>query len=213
MKKSDQPNKADNTDSFLEELFYQEKYLEIINYFEDHQDELIKEPNYIEIVSRSYIEIKKYDEALKHINANIKLVKEKNLDDYAMFLIMKSEVMHYTNRPFKEYFILQKYKKLRVNENVDEILEKEVLFNIVVTLENYLYRIFNNFLYAIFFLSILMKFFSRIYFNDLINNIIISTSLLLLMLIVFNLLFEKKSRTIFFYIIKFFIPAVSSLPK
>lgn len=205
MKKRNQLNKKNSTDSILEELFLKNKYQEAISYFEEHIEELETNPNTCEIISRSYIEIQKYEDALKHIDANIKLVKEKNLDDYAMFLIMKSEVMQYTNRPFKEYLLLQKYKKLRDNYNVDEILEKEVLLEKEVSLEDHVYSIFKKISYLILFISIFMKFFSRTYFNTLLNIIFISISLILTLLIVFNILFEKKSRLVFFKTIKYFI--------
>ena len=205
MKKRNQLNKKHSTDSILEELFLKEKYQEAISYFEEHVEELVTKPNTSEIISRSYIEIQKYDDALIHIDANLKLVKEKNLDDYAMFLIMKSEVMHNTNRLFKEYLLLQKYKKLRDNDNVDEILEKEVLSEIEVSLEDHIYSLFKKISYLILFISILTKFFSRTYFNVLSNTILISISLILVMLIVFNILFEKMSHSVFFKTLKYFI--------
>jgi len=205
MKKKNKLNKNHVTFSVLEELFLNSKYQEAISYFEEHVEELETNPNTSEIISRSYIEIQKYDDALKHIDANINLVKEKNLDDYAMFLIMKSEVMHHTNRPFKEYLLLHKYKKLRDNNNVDEILEKEVLSEIEVSVEDHIYSLFKKSTYLILFISIFMKFFSRAYFNVLFNTILISISIVLMMLIVFNILFEKISRSVFFKTIKYFI--------
>jgi len=185
--------------SILEEMFLNNSYQEAVSYFEEHIDELKPDSFIGEIVSASYIELKQYDKALKHIDDNIKLVKDENIEDYAMFLIMKMEVMQYTFKSLKEYLLLQEYKKIDGIEKEDFVLFNEEI------LEAIIFKKYKKGLTILTIFSTVIGIFSRTFINFFLNSFIYSISSLMIFLIIYSFLFEKNNREVLFKFIKQFL--------